>query len=79
MKPRPPFIPHVPFDIILDVPKFPPVKNSEGKVDSSLPDALMKRIQTLTPSQEDQTLLSDFVNKIQTILYGLIVSPGMHS
>lgn len=37
---------------------------------------LTKKIQELTPSQEEQTILSDFVNKIQTILYGLIVSPG---
>ena len=66
-----------PFDIVLDVPNFPRLKNPEDKDNSFFSEALMKRIQELTPSQEDQTLLTDFVNKIQTILYGLIVDPGM--
>merc|ERR1711894_575910 len=54
-----------PFDIVLDVPNFPRLKNPENKDNSFFSEALMKRIQELTPSQEDQTLLTDFVNKIQ--------------
>jgi len=75
MKPRPPFIPHVPFDIALAEPAFPSVKPPEGKADLSFPDALVKRNEDLTPSQAEQTSLSDLVTKIQTVLDGLIVSP----
>ena len=38
MKPRPPFIPHVPFDIILAEPAFPPVKAPEEGTDKSFQD-----------------------------------------
>lgn len=75
MKPRPPFIPHVPFDIVLAEPAFPSVKPPEGKDDLSFPDALVKRNEDLTPSTAEQTSLSDLVTKIQTVLDGLIVSP----
>lgn len=38
MKPRPPFIPHVPFDIVLAEPAFPPVKAPEEGTDKSFQD-----------------------------------------
>jgi hypothetical protein len=36
----------------------------------------MKRNQDLTPSQAEQTAVTNIVNKIQAVLDGLIVSPG---
>ena len=69
----------VPFDVVLDVPNFPLLNNPEDIDNLSFSEALMKRIQELTPSQEDQTLLTDLVNKVQTILYGLIVDPGTYA
>ena len=38
MKPRPPFIPHVPFDIVLAEPAFPPVKTPDEKDDKIFTD-----------------------------------------
>ena len=35
MKPRPPFIPHVPFDIVLAEPAFPPVRTIPTPVDEA--------------------------------------------
>ena len=43
---------------------------------SSSFQALVKKNQDLTPSQAEQTALSNLVTKIQTVLDGLIVSPG---
>ena len=117
MKPRPPFIPHVPFDIVLAEPAFPPVKPPDENEDKGFQDvrtlfpkknswnyncqlflstrhftnyfssvfvtywhfffkALVKKNQDLTPSQAEQTALNNLVTKIQTVLDGLIVSPG---
>ena len=38
MKPRPPFIPHVPFDIVLAEPAFPPAKPPEEEKDKVFQD-----------------------------------------
>jgi len=76
MKPRPPFIPHVPFDIILAEPAFPQVSPPKEDADKAYQDALVKKNQDLTPSQAEQTALTNLVTKIQTVLDGLIVSPG---
>ena len=38
MKPRPPFIPHVPFDIVLAEPAFPPVKPPDENEDKGFQD-----------------------------------------
>ena len=38
--------------------------------------ALTKRNTDLTPSQTEQTAITNLVNKIQAVLDGLIVSPG---
>ena len=38
MKARPPFIPHVPFDIILAEPAFPPVKPPNEDNDQAFQD-----------------------------------------
>ena len=43
---------------------------------SSALQALMKRNTDLTPSQTEQTAITNLVNKIQAVLDGLIVSPG---
>ena len=43
---------------------------------SSAFQALMKRNTDLTPSQTEQTAITNLVNKIQAVLDGLIVSPG---
>lgn len=76
MKPRPPFIPHVPFDLVLAEPAFPPVEAPPAERDEEITNALMKRNTDLTPSQTEQTAITNLVNKIQAVLDGLIVSPG---
>ena len=38
MKPRPPFIPHVPFDIVLAEPAFPAVKPPDEDTDKVFQD-----------------------------------------
>merc|ERR1719305_592395 len=76
MKPRPPFIPHVPFDLVLAEPAFPPVESPSTERDEEITNALMKRNTDLTPSQTEQTAITNLVNKIQAVLDGLIVSPG---
>ena len=43
---------------------------------SVLLQALTKRNTDLTPSQTEQTAITNLVNKIQAVLDGLIVSPG---
>ena len=44
MKPRPPFIPHVPFDIVLAEPAFPPVRTIPTPVDEAF-QAVIKHSQ----------------------------------
>ena len=36
MKPRPPFIPHVPFDLVLAEPAFPPVESASTEQDEAM-------------------------------------------
>lgn len=76
MKPRPPFIPHVPFDIVLAEPAFPPVRTIPGQVEEAFQAALMKRNQDLTPSDKETAAVSNLVSKIQAVLDTLIVNPG---
>merc|ERR1719206_62025 len=75
-KPRAPFIPHVPFDSVMAEPAFPPAKPKNTDNEDQLQAALVKRNQDLTPSQAEQTAITNLVTKIQTVLDGLIVSPG---
>merc|ERR1719412_2477481 len=74
--PRPPFIPHVPFDIVLAEPAFPPVRTIPGQVEEAFQTALLKRNGDLTPSEKEQNAITNLVSKIQTVLDTLIVSPG---
>ena len=76
MKTRPPFIPHVPFDIVLAEPAFPPVRTVPGQVEEAFHQALLKRNGDLTPSEKEQNAITNLVSKIQTVLDTLIVSPG---
>ena len=76
MKTRPPFIPHVPFDIVLAEPAFPPVRSIPATVEESFHQALIKRNGDLTPSEKEQNAITNLVSKIQTVLDTLIVSPG---
>lgn len=76
MKPRAPFIPHVPFDMVLAEPAFPPVKSVNQSQEEAFQTALVKRNQDLTPSGAEQTAITNLVTKIQTVLDSLIVSPG---
>lgn len=75
MKPRPPFIPHVPFDLVLAEPAFPPVRTIAAPVEEAFQAALVKRNQDLNPSEKEQTALTSLVSKIQTVLDTLIISP----
>jgi len=74
--PRPPFIPHVPFDIVLAEPAFPPVRTIPGQVEEAFQAALLKRNTDLTPSEKETTAVTNLVTKIQAVLDTLIVSPG---
>jgi len=76
MKQRPPFIPHVPFDVVLAEPAFPPVRSIPATAEEAFQAALMKRNQDLTPSQNETTAITNLVTKVQAVLDGLIVSPG---
>ena len=76
MKTRPPFIPHVPFDIVLAEPAFPPVRTAQTGVEEAFHGALLKRNGDLTPSEKEQNAITNLVTKIQTVLDTLIVSPG---
>jgi len=75
-KPRAPFIPHVPFDSVMAEPAFPPVKPQDADKAEQIQAALVKRNQDLTPSQAEQTAVTNLVTKIQTVLDALIVTPG---
>jgi len=76
MKPRPPFIPHVPFDIVLAEPAFPPVRTIPADTEAAFQAALMKRNQDLTPSEKEASAVNNLVTKIQGVLDILIVTPG---
>jgi len=76
MKPRPTFIPHVPFDIVLTEHAFPPVRSIPASVDEAFQAALMKRNQDLTPSEKESSAITALVTKVQAVLDTLIVSPG---
>jgi len=76
MKPRPPFIPHVPFDLVLAEPAFPPVRTIPSHVEEAFEAAILKRNQDLTPSEKETNAINNLVTKIQGVLDTLIVSPG---
>merc|ERR1719204_292157 len=76
MKTRPPFIPHVPFDIVLAEPAFPPVRTVPSQTEEAFSQALIKRNGDLSPSEKEQNAINNLVTKVQTVLDSLIVSPG---
>jgi interleukin enhancer-binding factor 2 len=76
MKPRPPFIPHVPFDIVLAEPAFPPVRTIPAPVEEAFMAALVKRNQDLSPSEKESSAIINLVYKVQGVLDTLIITPG---
>jgi len=76
MKTRPPFIPHVPFDIVLAEPAFPPVRTVPSQTEEAFSQALIKRNGDLSPSEKEQNAINNLVTKVQSVLDTLIVSPG---
>ena len=66
---------HLAFKAFGDVKFLFRIRNSLYDLSSAL-QALMKRNTDLTPSQTEQTAITNLVNKIQAVLDGLIVSPG---
>ena len=47
MKPRPPFIPHVPFDIVLAEPAFPPAQTIDEKEQEKVKDKTLQEVSSL--------------------------------
>ncbi|EAT32250.2 AAEL015636-PA, partial [Aedes aegypti] len=68
------FLPRHPFDLTLAEPAFPRV--SAPPDDSVLTNALLKRSQDLTPTQQEQTAISNLVTKVQAVLDNLVIAPG---
>lgn len=67
------FVPRHPFDITL-TDNFQ--KAATAQDDSALTAALLKRNQDLTPTQVEQTNLSNLVTKVQLVLDNLVVAAG---
>merc|ERR550532_1256823 len=63
MKPRPPFIPHVPFDMVLAEPAFPPVRPATGPVDEAFQAALGKKVWETLKMKEPREVLTMIPNE----------------
>jgi len=68
------FFPHLPFDIYLCDNFFPRVKPCADE--APLTQALLKRNQDLSPTQQEQTSILNLVTKVQSVIDNLIVAPG---
>ena len=75
-KMQPPFIPHVPFDLVLAEPAFPPVRAVPQETEEAFQAALLKRNQDLTPSEKEANAVTNLVTKAQAVFDNLIVNPG---
>ena len=64
MKPRPPFIPHVPFDLVLAEPAFPPVESPSTEQD----EAMLNVRNSFSPQPRRQILIEMRILPLMAIL-----------